>query len=321
MVYFSSQTNGGSPSTYLSAPVNFVSNTWVNICLTYGPTNSALYVNGELVTNGTGVAYWPGPDVTFFAMGSDTNGFFQARGLFDDWVNYDYQLAASDIFGTFEVYSILYGILPPPTPNIGSAPSSPTNTPTFQAITGTGYLQPVSTNTTSCVTSSNIWITNVVATLASNGTMEVTFSIAGGSNDIPYDVFANSVMAPASNTNYPWSWMGQSFHCVTFTITNLPNAAAFFILGTPQDTDHDGLTDAYELLVSKTDPNNPDSNGSGMLDGWDVVFGLNPLVDASTQTNLRSTFTYDPVGRLDLLSGIRAETLTNDFEGNVLQAQ
>ena len=62
----------------------------------------------------------------------------------------------------------------------------------------------------------------------------------------------------------------------TLDLTNLPPTTCFLILGTPQDTDGDGLTDAYELLVSKTDPNNRDSNLDGILDGWDVLLGLNP---------------------------------------------
>jgi uncharacterized repeat protein (TIGR01451 family) len=41
------------------------------------------------------------------------------------------------------------------------------------------------------------------------------------------------------------------------------------------DTDRDGLPDDYELTVTRTDPNNPDTDGDGILDGVEV-FGLNP---------------------------------------------
>ena len=76
--------------------------------------------------------------------------------------------------------------------------------------------------------------------------MAMTFTIQGGSNGVPYDVFANSVLSFGSN-GIPWAWMGQGYHGNTYTLTNLPNTACFLILGTPQDTDGDGLTDAYEL--------------------------------------------------------------------------
>jgi len=94
-----------------------------------------------------------------------------------------------------------------------------------------------------------------VATVLTNGT-RLTFSIAGGADGVLYDVFANSVPAPAADTNRPWAWMGQAYHCVTKQSNdhNKPNISAFLVLGQPTDNDSDGLTTAYELLVSKTRP-------------------------------------------------------------------
>ena len=65
-------------------------------------------------------------------------------------------------------------------------------------------------------------------------------------------------------------------------ITNLqyavqPALRGFFRLGSLQDSDNDSLSDAYEIMVSKTDPNNWDTDGDGMPDGWEVKHGLNPL--------------------------------------------
>ena len=44
------------------------------------------------------------------------------------------------------------------------------------------------------------------------------------------------------------------------------------------DLDGDGLTAAVEWQLG-TDPNNLDSDGDGMRDGWEVTYGFNPLVD------------------------------------------
>jgi hypothetical protein len=318
-LYFSAQTNNGSQATYLSAPVTWsITNRWHMIALTYSSTNSALYLDGALLTNGTGVTYRPGPNVLTngFYIGSDSNGVAQARGMFDDLSTYNYPLDSGTIANTFTDFSPVYNLNPMNRANISSAPSSPETAPTFVAITGAGYLQAVSTNTTSCVTSSNIWITNAVATVAGSNSMNLTFAIAGGTNNALYDVFATTALQ-SPITNGVWYWMGQGYHCVTYTITNLPNTACFLILGQPTDRDSDGLTDAYEMLVSHTDPNKADTSGDGMLDGWKIIWGLNPLINNPAQISERSNFNYTLAGWLNALSGVRTETITPDAEGNL----
>ena len=60
--------------------------------------------------------------------------------------------------------------------NITSAPSAPTNTPTFDVVTGPGNLLYV-TNLANCIdgaTAYTVWLTNITATAVSNGTMNVT---------------------------------------------------------------------------------------------------------------------------------------------------
>jgi hypothetical protein len=57
-LYFSAQTNGAS-ATYLSTPINWTSNWWHMITLTYSSTNSTLYIDGQPAVTGPGVSYWP----------------------------------------------------------------------------------------------------------------------------------------------------------------------------------------------------------------------------------------------------------------------
>jgi hypothetical protein len=45
------------------------------------------------------------------------------------------------------------------------------------------------------------------------------------------------------------------------------------------DTDQDGISDADELQYYRTDPNNADTDGDTMPDGWEVAAGSDPLVD------------------------------------------
>jgi hypothetical protein len=79
-----------------------------------------------------------------------------------------------------------------------------------------------------------------------------------------------------------------------------------------------GLTDAYEWLVLHKNP--AISTGDGILDGWSILWGLTPNVDPTGQPNLRANFTFDGTPRLKQVTGIRAETIGPDAEGNILTA-
>jgi hypothetical protein len=325
-LYFSTQTNDLSSNvwTYLSVPVSWTTNYFHFIALTYSATNTALYLDGVLATNGPPLTVYPDPKVLAngFYLGSDSTGVLQAHGLFNTLATYSYPLDSNAVQQIFNWEYNIYVISPwniPFMDALASAPSSPQVTPTFVAITGPGYLTPL-TNTLSCVTSSNVWMTNMVATPVTNGTMNLTFTIAGGSNGYPYDVFATSALVGRNITNAQWAWMGQGYQCTRYLLTNLPSSAALLILGTPQDTDQDGLTDAYELLVSHTNPLKPDSSGDGMLDGWKVLWGLNPSLNNPAQTGQRANFTYYPEGWLWTVWGVKGETVGTDFEGNIQQA-
>src|SRR5207249_640478 len=53
----------------------------------YSPSNSALYMDGQVVANGSGVSLWPGPAVRTngFAIGSDLSGTNVAQGTFENF--------------------------------------------------------------------------------------------------------------------------------------------------------------------------------------------------------------------------------------------
>lgn len=275
----------GLGDTYaLSTPISWVPDYFHFIALTYSSTNVSIYLDGVLATNDPGgLSIWPDPVVisnsgVFF--GSDANGNAQAQGLFNTVQAYDYPLDTNDIQTIFNYYYGWYLINPMDNVmfNIVSAPSSPsTNYYAYDIITGTGNLQLIGSVTP--ISSTNVWITNVVATVSGSGTnnMSLQFTIQGGFDGFPYDTFVNSVLNFSSNTNLAWAWMGQGFHGNTYRISNLPNTACFLILGTPQDSDGDGLTDAYELLVSKTNPYNASTSGDGISDSDKILQGLNPL--------------------------------------------
>ena len=53
------------------------------------------------------------------------------------------------------------------------------------------------------------------------------------------------------------------------------NAAPACVAG---DNDADGLTNCDEIQVYGTNPNNADTDGDGMADGWEVQYGRNPAI-------------------------------------------
>ncbi len=119
-----------------------------------------------------------------------------------------------------------------------------------------------------------------------------------------------------------WAWLGQSEAGQTnFVINNPGFPECYFRLGTMQDGDGDGLTDAYETLVSHGDPTNWDSDGDGLPDGWEVRHGMNPNLDESAQATGRLNYQYDGAGWLQEVSGAEGEGVTLDAEGNVEQAR
>jgi hypothetical protein len=89
-----------------------------------------------------------------------------------------------------------------------------------------------------------------------------------------YDLFDTTNLAPSA-----WQWVTRCAPGQTnLTVTGLTSPQGFFILGLTNDADGDGLTDAYETLVSHTAPNVFNTwSGDGVTPIlWYVAQGINP---------------------------------------------
>ena len=246
-LYFSAQTNdlSNTITTYLSTPIDWTTNYFHFVALTYSATNTALYLDGTLVTNGPGMMVFPGSDVLTngFFIGSDNTGTNQSHGFFNNVVTYNTPLDADTLQQTFN--SEYSGYVISPWNSAMSLTASPK----------------ISTPTTN-----DLWLQ-----LGYNGSgaramyIHVPLSTAGTNS--MFDVYLTTNLlrnVPGLNlTN--WQYVTRVAPGQTnLLLPTFPGAqACFYRLGTLLDSDGDGLPDAYENLVSHTDPNSP-GNGDAI---------------------------------------------------------
>jgi len=99
-----------------------------------------------------------------------------------------------------------------------------------------------------------------------------------------YDLFGTTNLCadvPGLNaTNWAWLLRTGSGETNNIVATNLWTGLGFFRLGTMLDQDMDDLTDAFERLVSHTDPLDPDTDCDGLSDGAEWFGSSDPLVPA-----------------------------------------
>jgi hypothetical protein len=279
-IYFSTQTNdfSGTFHNFLTVPIAWKTNYFHFVALTYSATNTTLYLDGALATNGSPLTVYPGTNALADGLyfGSDTNGVLQAHGLFNSVATYNVPMDGGTILGMFNQDYAFYLMNPWNSAMflMNSAISNPSFGSTYAAISGAGNL--IWNGTVSgCVPGTvvnQVWFTNTMASATNTGTMNVSFTIEGGTEGTPYDVFATSYLQ-SPITNAVWVWLGQGYPCNNYTV-NIPSATAFLIMGTPQDYSGDGVTDAYELLIDHISPQSSQTDGYGVPYAWYIQNGL-----------------------------------------------
>jgi hypothetical protein len=119
-------------------------------------------------------------------------------------------------------------------------------------------------------------VTNTTADLVIHPPWNVTNGV--------YDVFATTSLVPA--------WWDCVLRCApgqtNVTVTNLTSPMAFFILGLTNDTDHGGMSDAYEGLLG-LDPNNTNDDRSTPLVSISIVDSVAVKQDAGNTATFRIT--------------------------------
>ena len=94
----------------------------------------------------------------------------------------------------------------------------------------------------------DLWL-EILAVTNSTATLIIH---APGTN--AYDLFRTFELTPAPFTNAVWRWVAKGTNGQTLVFPNARCWQALYVLGSGVDSDGDNLTDAFEVLSSKTSP-------------------------------------------------------------------
>jgi hypothetical protein len=251
-IHFSAQAQG-QQGNYLAVPIHWQAGTWHLVVLNYGPKASELYLDGALAAQGEGVTLWTdatGHTTQGFSIGSDLNGKNAAGGQFEEWTSFGYTLRVEEVAHYYSSTRPLtkLGAITPEEEKAqlaylaafreavnqrGGAESMLTdslNGPAFDYGTNLHLRPPVSQG-------SNVWLT-----------------IAGGPAGATNDFLRTTNLVGSDITESQWVHLGKGVTGQTYLFTNQPMPQALYVLGTPQDSDHDGTNDALEILIFHSDP-------------------------------------------------------------------
>lgn len=272
---------------------------WVLLTLGYTETNSALWLNDSLIASGAGLPAVPAALTPYSSLivGSGPAGTgLVACGQIDELAIFSghnrFRALAGHPYGLSEAWDIgLYYANTAPVAALGQVSAEEL---AAQALARAHRLAareaaallpldntlaeepaPLDPGSGCCGTNSiyDVWLTNPFVWPGAQGRWSASLSIGGGTNGALYDVFRTTTLEGGSITNMPWVWLTNGFACDTVTVTNEPDSA-FYILGTPLDSDGDGIPDAYSALVH--DGLGPDSNGNGVPDWLEAAMGFDP---------------------------------------------
>ena len=261
---FGSSSNGYS-STYVTTTIDWVSNTWHLIGVTYSPGSTAIYLDGSLAATGSGVSHYMDASTMSngFFIGSDSTGVDQIRGQIFQLQSWGSILDAS-------FFSNEYASVYPVITNWQNGGGSGGSDFSF------GSLIPLGSGG-GCATGDAVYVTNMTSTLTNGTNMTFTFTISGGEEGELCDVFATTNIVGVSLTNSTWTWLGRGTNCGTYAITNQSTNQAFYMLGAEMALDGSGLTVAYENLIST----NAIGDTNGTPTAWYLNEGLNPQTIAN----------------------------------------
>lgn len=135
-----------------------------------------------------------------------------------------------------------------------------------------------------------VYLTNMAALSAGDGNVTASFSIAGGTNFVPYDILISTNMTTSFSQ---WNWLGIGYTSNRYTFSSQPADSAFYMLAKPSKTmtvawgdDYYGESDVPSgitnaLMVAGSYAYSLALLGNGTVAGWGYSY-----IDGWVPTNL-----------------------------------
>lgn len=247
----------------LGAKIAWTNSSWHQVAITYVADASVLYIDGQAVSKGSGLVVANTQGTTGFCLGSDDTGKNQADAAYDEVTTLYYPATAADISRVYLFAASLAALGPVTAAELAAEQATRTARLASRQLMSANLLssplgaQPMGLSYSDLTTGSFRLIQTAFYFTNSTSISNISLvTIASDQTNLSYDVFRTRMLV-SPITNGQWVWVGRGQPGTTLTITNEPMDMAFYIGATTNDTDGDGVTDAYEALVTHTSPTSP----------------------------------------------------------------
>lgn len=235
----------------LKAEIMWTAGVWHQLVLNYTERGTALVMDGEFVAEGAGVLAVPS-GAAALTVGSGLTGTDSLEGELEEvycfvqpLVNAFHYQAYQELAAKGPVFSAELAYRAELAAKWKSAKALKAQQE--EASGSGGMMLRLSGPTVDCVTNGPVYLTNVVCNFTANEGWTVYFDIAGGTNEVDYDIFSTPELLGNDITNSVWTWLETGRTCETHSFTNQATNQTFYVLTIPgADRDGDGLYDGWE---------------------------------------------------------------------------